>query len=248
MSAEIVSNSSHNNTELLLGENLRKVQDWLQSQDIEYRILGRVAIESCIGNGKGGIARAFSKGSDIDILVEKKNQMRIINGIQNKLGSFLYSQVDLSSCRYIDFRPSEEACYLTYRNLRVEVPTKIFESHHRFLNGVEVKTIPARTLFHLFVVCGGTMRSQDWNPALALGRYIRNFGEELCEGDYYKFHEYVKLREEEYPLTMLFVRNWQHILSRLPDGFRFKILRIQDIAVAFGSKSSAVEQRHFISK
>ena len=146
-------------------------QETLDKSDINYRIVGSIAMDSYCNNNK----RNSSQNADLDLLVSRPDYIKLKSpSLINQLTSGGRVKYDSSISKYIDFRPNEDYSFLVFRDMRMSVRSELFEPRANLLTNQEIKTIPAITLFHTFSVCGGILRPKDWEKILQLGRYVRN--------------------------------------------------------------------------
>ncbi len=205
--------------------DLRLFQETLKSHEIDYRVMGSMAIDSYCNNNN----RNSGQNADLDLLVTRPDYIKLKSpSLINQLNSGGRVKYDSSISKYIDFRPNEDYSFLVFREMRLPVRSKLFEPRVNLLANQEIKTIPAITLFHTFSVCGGILRPKDWEKILQLARYVRNNpGEKLSEEDFADFHKFLDIRSERYPFDIWLLGRLQILLSFSPAFSQDIALRIR---------------------
>ena len=205
--------------------DLNVFQETLKSYNINYRILDSMAIDSyCKYNNKD--SRHIT---DLDLLVSRSDYLKLKSPIiRNQFSLSNKTRHDSSISKYVDFRPTEDYSFLVFREIRMPVKSELFETRRNSLNGQEIKTIPAITLFHTFSVCGGILRPKDWEKVSQLGRYVRNNPDEkFMEEDFVAFHKFLDVRSESYPFDIWLLGRLQILLSYSPAFSQDIALRIR---------------------
>ncbi len=201
----------------------RKAQDWLTNNSINYRIVGGLGVRSytaqLVDDPKTTLLK--SNRSDVDLLISRSDYPRVkeyILGGSIKPGNGL--RLDLTASKYIDYRPDDRFSFLVFRDIRMPILSDLFEVRENHLDGIRIETISAATLFHMFSVCGGTLRPKDWEQLLLLGRYLRKVPDiKFNEDDYQNFHTFLDLRANRYSLDIALLSRTQILLSYLPPHF-----------------------------
>lgn len=198
----------------------------LRSHDVDYRVMGSMAIDSYCRNGDDTNSR---RNTDLDLLVTRPDYLKLKTpSVRNQLNFGDRVRYDSSISKYIDFRPNEDYSFLVFRDTRMPVKSNLFEQRVNSLAGQEIKTIPAITLFHTFSVCGGIIRPKDWEKILQLGRYVRNNPDErFSEADFVNFHKFLDIRSEYYPRDIWLLGRLQILLSYSPAFSQDIVLRIR---------------------
>lgn len=186
-------------------QKLKGVQEWLQGENIEYRVLGSVATSafldakgtSSLNFSRYDVRGALQKMPDVDIIVPINDYKRV-KAYKDRLErdtDFPIGIEILSSICNFDFRPKEKISYITHRNLFTPFPTELFMPVSVEFLGEPLVTVDPRTLFHTYVTIGGMLRSKDWPKVMDLARLIRDqYISRFTEADMKPFHLFLAER------------------------------------------------------
>ncbi len=232
---EALKLESKNNTEKEHYLNsLKEITLFLDEKRIEYRLVGSTAIYYWIYNGDMSKYRfTYRDGSvrDIDIVIfgplseeDQKDINRKIKGIYERYGVDI-QVTDNVVYKYI--HNGQSRFYLKYRDVMVSVPKEVWQIKKVHINGIEIKSLPPETLFHLFVVLGGILRKKDIYKIYPLARYIKSRQSEGLPESYYEgFHEFIKERNNRYKVLGLSYRIRKELSFRNLNNYSSFVLKI----------------------
>lgn len=209
-------------------QKLTQTQEWLRSENIEYRVIGSVATSAFLdikGTSSLNFTRRGARGfyqrmPDIDMIVPMKDypKVKLYRDSLEKDLDFPIGVEILPSICHFDFRPTENISYITHRNLFIPFSTELFGSFNIEFLGESLVTVDPRTLFHTYVTLGGMLRPKDWPKAMQLARLIRSQHiSRFNEVDMEPFHTFLSERSRLYPSYQRYriVANW--IRYHVPD-------------------------------
>lgn len=213
-------------------QKLKEVQEWLQSESIEYRVLGSVATSAFL-DAKGTSSLDFSRRGaygayqcmpDVDMVVPMNDYPRV-KAYRDRLERDINFPIGigiLPSVCHFDFRPKEKTSYITHRDLFVPFPTELFTPVSVEFLGEPLVTVDPRMLFHTYVTMGGILRDKDWPKAMNLARFIRDRDvSRFTEADMKPFHMFLAERSRLYPGYRRYhvVANW--VRYRVPKWMNY---------------------------
>lgn len=195
----------------LVASKLSAATQYLDDRNIEYRIVGGVAVELQTGK-KIDFKKIINGERDIDILTYQRENL---HELQDNLKKVSGLDICLPYTNSLNFK--EDGIYLSHYHLTQKVPEKVFLPSIIEFGGKEFITLPPETLFHLYTSVGGSLRAKDYPLARDLLRFIKNNPTEgIEEKDFENFHRFYR--------------------KRLKDKlFKFKAKRIKDRT--YGKKS-----------
>lgn len=212
-------------------QKLKEVQEWLQGESIEYRVLGSVATSAFL-DAKGTSSLDFSRRGahgayripDVDMVVPMNDYLRVktFGDRLEKDTDFPISIEILPSVCHFDFRPKEKTSYITHRDLFIPFPTELFTPVSVEFLGEPLVTVDPRTLFHTYVTMGGMLRNKDWPKAMNIARLIRDQDvSRFTEADMKPFHLFLAKRSRLFPgyQRHRIVANW--VRYRVPEWMNY---------------------------
>lgn len=208
---------------------LNEAQEWLRQHNIPFRIIGSLALHTYTGLPINYVRKnrvGYQRVPDVDLIVPRANLSEVEAYRKTLLNQDFPVDLSLPSAQiHIDFRPGEEYSYLTHKNLKLPMKTDLWQPVTRYIDTTPIVTIPPRTLFHTFVVCGGILRDKDWGEIMALGRYIRSEVNEFTqtETDYATVHEFIRRRRKQYPWDSRMMWLAETQVPKLPSFLYFQI-------------------------
>lgn len=208
-------------------ETLTRFQRWLDDANIPFVLLGSVPISAHVDAGasavfdRPGAHAAWQRVPDIDLLTPRKHVERVQAHARDVLGQQDFPvHVDIAD-GYIDYRPDEDRSYLTHAELRITLNNELLAPRQVPFLGTQIRTVDPRTLLHMFVTIGCTMRDKDKPKVVALAQAIRDNGiSKLKERDCSPFHRFIEARKSMYPFFTTAKQVWEKSLGVLPGGAR----------------------------
>lgn len=204
---------------------LTRMDLWMNSHDIEYRVLGSLAVAAYVDEGRSldfervGAADPTQRMPDVDLLVPRDRLALVKSYSESARNAVLPIKLDTVAAEvYIDFRPRHEKSYLIHRRLKFPVPSTIFESRAAHLLGGQIKTIDPRSLLHTFGTIGGVVRQKDvpkmirLAEAIGRGRAVSRHTEQDCE----VFDRFMLARKRQSPMFIAAKTGWEGVLDVLP--------------------------------
>ena len=205
---------------------LDALQHWLRAEAIPFAVFGSLACAAWAGQESlarfsrpGGLSRTRSY-PDIDVLVPRAAVAAVARRTREVRSSFPVA-VDLSgaSC-FIDLRPDSDMSYLTHRQLRYPVPSRLFTPCATRVAGTGISAVDPRVLLHTFGAVGGIVRRKDTAKVTALtgalesGTAVSHFTEQDCA----VFAAFTAERDRRYPHYQGVVRLVDELLEAAPPG------------------------------
>jgi hypothetical protein len=205
---------------------LDALQHWLRTEAIPFAVIGSLACAAWAGQDSlarfsrpGGLSRTRSY-PDIDVLVPRAAVAAVARHSRDVRSSFPVA-VDLSgaSC-FIDLRPDSDMSYLTHRQLRYPVPSRLFTPCATRVAGTGISAVDPRVLLHTFGAVGGIIRRKDTAKVTALtgalesGTAVSQFTEQDCA----VFAAFTAERDRRYPHYQGVVRLVDELLEAAPPG------------------------------
>jgi hypothetical protein len=167
----------------------------------------------------GGLSRT-RRYPDIDVLVPRAAVAAVIRHARAARATFPVA-VDVSGAAcFIDLRPDNDVSYLTHRQLRYPVPSRLFTPCAAQAAGTGITALDPRVLLHTFGAIGGIVRRKDAVKVAALagaletGAAVSLFTEQDCAA----FAAFVAERDRRYPHYHGFVRLVDELLEAAPPG------------------------------
>ncbi|MGH3165890.1 MAG: hypothetical protein ACRDN0_08345, partial [Trebonia sp.] len=204
--------------------------------------------------GQPGLARFSRRGGfstaqrypDIDVLVPRTATGAVMRYSRAARSRSFPVAVDVSGAAcFIDLRPDGEVSYLTHRQLRFPVPTRLFTPCPVSLAGTEITAIDPRVLLHTFGAIGGIIRRKDvvkisaLTGALESGAALSRFSEHDCA----VFAEFIAERDRRYPRYRAFVHLVDELLETAPpgaaSGIRYFVMPVAKATVAAMNRTRA---------
>lgn len=243
------SEMNNEQAKALFLDKFKQTQEWLREQRIPFLILGSLALSSYINypiRFYRSNQRGFNRFPDIDLLIPRKYLPRVEKYGKSLLQGNNPINLELfSTYLHIDFRPDEEQSYLTHKKLRVPVSSQIFNPVTKYIEGIPTTTVFPETLFHTFVVCGGTLRGKDWSMILPLGRLMQEERAKgtgnIPEADFSQVHKFLDIRKEEYSFDMKMFWFGQTQLPKFPRLYNFFWTRLMSIVKAYNGVNKKQE-------
>ncbi len=154
---------------------LAQLEHWLASQQIPYAVFCSVAAAAWTDRGvsldfdRPGARHPSERIPDIDLIVPR-NSLASVDGYARvaRRGGFPVSIDTFWSECWIDFRPGSPFSYLTHREVRILVPTRLFTPSAAPLLGQQVAALDPCTLLHMYGAVG-VARRKDVPRIAALG-------------------------------------------------------------------------------
>lgn len=205
---------------------LAALQQWLQAEGIPFVIIGSLACAAWTGQDRlarftrpGGLSRT-RRYPDIDVLVPRTAVAAVIRHARAARSAFPVA-VDVSGAAcFIDLRPDSDVSYLTHRQLRYPVPSRLFTPRAASVAGTGITALDPRVLLHTFGAIGGIIRRKDAVKVTALagaletGAAVSLFTEQDCA----VFAAFTAERDRRYPHYRGFVRLVDDLLESAPPG------------------------------
>lgn len=191
----------------LFAAKITQVQRLLDESGIPHRLLGSVATYAHIQhatNWRLNFERSrwlprHQRIPDLDYLVPISHleaAERLRQGLLRNREYPVNLEL-LSAITHFDWRPGDEYSYITHRNLRVPFQSSLFDLAIVELDGASVHTIPPRSLLHIYVTMGATLRAKDREPVRALARL--SYDGQACQPEYWPFHQFIRQCQKQYP-------------------------------------------------
>lgn len=205
---------------------LDALQHWLRAEAIPFAVIGSLACAAWTGQESlarfsrpGGLSRT-RRYPDIDVLVPRAAVAAVARHARGVRSSFPVA-VDLSgaSC-FIDLRPGSDVSYLTHRQLRYPVPSRLFAPCAARVAGTGLSAVDPRVLPHTFGAVGGIVRRKDAVKVTALtcalesGAAVSRFTEQDCA----VFAAFTAERDRRYAHYRGVVRLVDELLEVAPPG------------------------------
>lgn len=204
---------------------LSRMDRWLNSEGIAYRVIGSLAVSAYVDGGhsldfdRSGAADPTQRIPDVDLLVPRDKLAPVKEYAAATRDAELPIKIDTVAAEvYIDFRPGHEKTYLTHRQMMFPAPTKLFQARGAQLLGQEIETIDPRTLLHTFGTIGGVVRPKDipkmirLAEAIGSGRAVSMHSEQDCD----VFSRFMVARKRQSPLFIAAKTSWEGVLDVLP--------------------------------
>lgn len=206
---------------------LAALQQWLRTEEIPFVIIGSLACAAWTGQDSlarftrpGGLSRT-QRYPDIDVLVPRTAVTTVIRHARTTLSSTFPVAVDVSgaSC-FIDLRPDSDVSYLTHRQLRYPVPSRLFTPCPASVAGTGIIALDPRVLLHTFGAIGGVVRRKDAVKVAALAAVLETgaVASLFTEQDCAVFAAFTTERDRRYPHYRGFVRLVDELLEAAPPG------------------------------
>ena len=167
----------------------------------------------------GGLSRT-RRHPDIDVLVPRTAIAAVIRHARAARAGFPVA-VDVSGAAcFIDLRPDSDVSYLTHRQLRYPIPSRLFTPCAASVAGTGITALDPRVLLHTFGAIGGIVRRKDTVKVAALARALETgaavslFTEQDCA----VFAAFTAERDRRYPHYRGFVRLVDDLLEAAPSG------------------------------
>jgi hypothetical protein len=211
---------------------LAVLQQWLRTEGIPFMIIGSLACAAWTGQDSlarftrpGGLSR-IRRYPDIDVLVPRTAVAAVIRHARTVRSSVFPVAVDVSGAAcFIDLRPDSDMSYLTHRQLRYPVPSRLFAPCPASVAGTGITALDPRVLLHTFGAIGGVVRRKDAVKVAALagaletGAAVSMFTELDCA----VFAAFTAERDRRYPHYRGFVRLVDELLEAAPPGIASSI-------------------------
>jgi hypothetical protein len=205
---------------------LAQLEQWLTRQQIPYAVFGSVAAAAWTDCGasldfhRPGAHHPADRIPDIDLIVPR-NSLDSVKAFARvaRCGEFPVSIDTFWSECWIDFRPGSQLSYLTHREVRILVPTRLFAPSAAPLLGQEIAALDPCTLLHLYGAVGVARRKDvpriaALTDALASGALASQFTNQDCQA----FARFVTARRRRYPVFFAAKHAWVVLLDALPPG------------------------------
>jgi len=209
-------------------ENLARTQEWLNDQDIEYRIIGSVAASSYLDTpgqtslnfSRTGASTLAERVPDIDLIVPRGRLL--------EARSYRDSRSDVKlglalPTRFIDFRPGEQVSYLTHNKRVFPVRTDVFSPVQNEFLDVPITTVSPATLVHTYY----SIRERDREHITRLTALAREQAVSEGDGDPYAgFREFSDDWKHHPSFMDLSIQATTHMLEALPPPARNRAFRL----------------------
>lgn len=205
---------------------LAQLEQWLASQQIPYAVFGSVAAAAWTDRGasldfdRPGAHHPSERIPDIDLIVPRASLNRVKGYARAARRGEFPVRIDTfwSEC-WIDFRPGSQFSYLTHREVRILVPTRLFAPSAAPLLGQEIAALDPCALLYLYGAVGVARRKDvpriaALADALASGALASRFTNRDCQ----PFARFVTARRRRYPVFFAAKHAWAALLDALPPG------------------------------
>jgi hypothetical protein len=144
---------------------LRRLEQWLASEQIPYAVFGSLAATAWTDRGvslnfdRSGARDPAERIPDVDLLVPRARLDKVGRYADMARRSEFPVSIDTfwSEC-WIDVRPGSQVSYLTHRAVRIPVRTELFTPSAASLLGQEITALDPRTLLHMYGTVGVARR------------------------------------------------------------------------------------------
>lgn len=200
--------------------NLHNLQQNLNEQSIDYRIIGSVAAQAILEDKVGqpvrfdrpGAIKSYQAMPDIDIIVPRKN-LEEVRDIRERVLASGGPKIGLANATgEIDFRPDEERSFLTHKDISIPVDNRILRPEMGDFNGVNVRTLSPEALLQTYGTFGGYIREKDMANIKALVRAQDSYSVEDSE----PFRDFRKLRRQVSPGELKVSKTMELVDSSAP--------------------------------
>lgn len=210
-------------TEEAYFEAVDYVHHELDARDIDFRVVGSLASHALIRSAGGEPSplrfqrpyaiEASQALPDIDIIVPRENYGDLKQMREELAEAEISVSLGLAASRTeIDFRPGEDASYLTHGETQFRVSNEVMQPQYLPVGTTWVRTLSLDTHLHTYGTFGGLIRRKD----LATVKALDSFSGKIPHSDLQPFHDFSKHRKANITPTERRVRLANHLAERSP--------------------------------